>query len=322
MTNKLVGNPKTKKQHFIPQFFLKGFTAGNDNLYYAQRFSGKPLVVRKSTPKGICFEKCLYEVKDSVGESLFPNAIEDIFSKMEDKLKKTLDDTVEDIYNLSRDSKSSSSQTPVIIVDNLAFMLAFLFCRHPKEIEKTRRNCMIILALLKSEGIGTPESLETAFRRDMNCEAEIPAPVFNPELISEFMAMFMDPLPMSVDGGESFLNNKLKRATDYLGSCSAIVMVAPKNSSFIGFDLPTCIEVNGICHLIWSVNSRIAVCFRDDKRQVYKIITITESEVDFQNSLGLASQWWSIAFCQDGKLLQKMIYLQKGKVDTDAPALT
>lgn len=318
MANKLVGSPKTKKQHFIPQFFLKGFTAGNDNLYYAQRLSGKPLVVRKSTPKGICFEKCLYEVKDSEGESLFPNAIEDIFSKMEDELKKTLDDTVKDIYNLSRDSKSSSSQTPAIIVDNLAFMLAFLFCRHPKEIEKTRRDCAIVLTLLKSKGIGTAESLETAFRRDMNCKTEIPASVFNPERVSEFMAMFMDPLPMSVDGGESFLNNKLKRATDYLRSCSAVVMVAPENLSFIGFDLPACIEVNGIYHFLWSVNNRIAVCFRDDEQQISGITTITKSVVDFLNSLGLASQSWSIAFCRDGKLLQKMINLQKRKVDTDA----
>lgn len=47
----------TKKQHYVPQFYLRNFTLGDNKLWVFDR-ENKEYYYK--TPKDICFEKFLY----------------------------------------------------------------------------------------------------------------------------------------------------------------------------------------------------------------------------------------------------------------------
>ena len=77
MANKSV----TKKQHYVPQVYLRGFSTNNKQIW---SYTIDSLDNGKYVPiESICRENYLYEVKDNEGNWLTPNWIEKILSKLE-----------------------------------------------------------------------------------------------------------------------------------------------------------------------------------------------------------------------------------------------
>ena len=72
----------TKKQHFVPQFYLKQFAGENGMLCCYRKNDGKQF---SAHPKDICFKDYGYEVQASHGKNKFilPNEIEKMFSMIE-----------------------------------------------------------------------------------------------------------------------------------------------------------------------------------------------------------------------------------------------
>lgn len=75
----------TKKQHYIPQFYLKNFTNGRGKLWVYDRLENRYF---ECAPKDICYKKYLYETQweeanPRLGEYLLPNQIEKSFSRYE-----------------------------------------------------------------------------------------------------------------------------------------------------------------------------------------------------------------------------------------------
>ena len=74
-------NKPTKKEHYIPQFYLKGFSPNNKQVFQYD------ILNRKSYPmidtKRICYQKNLYELKDSNDSIVETNIIESALSKYE-----------------------------------------------------------------------------------------------------------------------------------------------------------------------------------------------------------------------------------------------
>ncbi len=87
------GNDITKKQHYIPQVYLRGFASDNElpmqknKEIESTRIHCYDLVqhkVYKDIPiKTICYEKNLYEVTDGQGNYILPNYLEKVLSQLE-----------------------------------------------------------------------------------------------------------------------------------------------------------------------------------------------------------------------------------------------
>lgn len=87
-------NMATKKQHYIPQVYLRGFspeynkknsTQKDKYTIYCYDINSKKQNDRAIPIKSICYEKNLYEVTGSDGNIVLPNYLETWFSKMEEK---------------------------------------------------------------------------------------------------------------------------------------------------------------------------------------------------------------------------------------------
>ena len=67
----------TKKQHYVPQVYLRGFSPGEEMTYSFNLKTGIPK--HKPIPiETVCYEKYLYEIKDSNGKIISDNYIENI----------------------------------------------------------------------------------------------------------------------------------------------------------------------------------------------------------------------------------------------------
>lgn len=76
-------NSITKKQHYIPQVYLKGFQV-EKGLIYQYKKEMKDNSDRKSVPiKSICQKKCFYEIQDQRGQYICPNHLEHYFGWFE-----------------------------------------------------------------------------------------------------------------------------------------------------------------------------------------------------------------------------------------------
>lgn len=77
--------PMTKKQHYVPRYYLKNFTDRNGFLHVYQR---DKLRFNKSRPEDICYKDFLYETRwedadPRLGEFILPNQIEKSLSELE-----------------------------------------------------------------------------------------------------------------------------------------------------------------------------------------------------------------------------------------------
>ena len=75
----------TKKQHYVPQFYLRNFTSDDNKLWV---FDREKKEYYHSAPKDICFEKFLYETpwedaNPKLGKYVLENQIEDYFAEKE-----------------------------------------------------------------------------------------------------------------------------------------------------------------------------------------------------------------------------------------------
>ena len=83
----------TKRQHFVPQFYLKQFTDAEGYLYCYRKTNKNIFHAR---PYDICFKKYGYEVKRAVSgqEFLLPNEIEKMFCSLEREYSSILQNVV------------------------------------------------------------------------------------------------------------------------------------------------------------------------------------------------------------------------------------
>lgn len=84
----------TKKQHYIPQVYLRGFApeyktlrrsnVSNEKHTIFQYEIGSERQIERSVPiKSVCYQECLYETPNKDGEYINPNWLENVFSKLE-----------------------------------------------------------------------------------------------------------------------------------------------------------------------------------------------------------------------------------------------
>lgn len=76
------GGKPTKKQHYVPQVYLRGFS-NDGNSIYSSYLGGNP-EFNKSVPiSSLCVENYLYEFRSKENDLVLTNHIEKILSKYE-----------------------------------------------------------------------------------------------------------------------------------------------------------------------------------------------------------------------------------------------
>jgi hypothetical protein len=72
-------NKPTKKQHYVPQIYLRGFSS-DEEFVIRNELESQCIVSSKPVPiQSICREDFLYEIKDSEGSYIALNFIENTF---------------------------------------------------------------------------------------------------------------------------------------------------------------------------------------------------------------------------------------------------
>lgn len=89
-----MANNITKKQHFVPQFYLRQFVDSNNFLHCYNKTSGKRFPAHTDD---ICFKEYGYEVTSSFGNAklLLPNEIEKMFRELENEYNQVLKSIVQ-----------------------------------------------------------------------------------------------------------------------------------------------------------------------------------------------------------------------------------
>ena len=89
-----MANNITKKQHFVPQFYLRQFVDSNNFLHCYNKTSGKKFHAHTDD---ICFKEYGYEVTASFGNAKFllPNEIEKMFRALENEYNQVLKSVVQ-----------------------------------------------------------------------------------------------------------------------------------------------------------------------------------------------------------------------------------
>ncbi len=80
-------NKPTTNEHYIPQCYLKQFSLDGERIYQFDALSGKQTPVPVST-KSVCYQKHLYEFRDSLGDFAYRNLIENSFVAYEGEFAK------------------------------------------------------------------------------------------------------------------------------------------------------------------------------------------------------------------------------------------
>lgn len=121
----------TINQHYIPRFILKHFT--ENNMLQVADVSGKNIRYFSTSPERICFEKDLYEIRNSDGTYFDRNIIEDRFAVLESWLAPRLIDLVQKCSDTQHQFDGEQDAT-------LAMLFALQLSRFPQIKEKIQRS--------------------------------------------------------------------------------------------------------------------------------------------------------------------------------------
>ena len=161
----------TKKQHYVPQFYLRNFTSDDNKLWVFDRIKEEYYF---RTPKEVCYEKYLYETPwnedPKLGKFVLENQIENYFADKEGEYSPLL----KRIIDICRNSQNKNA----LICNHeekkrLASFVANVFERNPwslKQIEsdlpleelKKNEEIQAIERIIQIMGFGDIDSLVKA----------------------------------------------------------------------------------------------------------------------------------------------------------------
>ncbi len=118
-----------KKQHFVPEYYLRRFTDVDENLYVYDQARGKEY---ESRVRDVCERRYHYEMKavqprDWHGELILPGKIELRLQKRESKQNKLL---------MEIDRQAEKGRINEKERRGLSWLIGHLIARHPAMLEK------------------------------------------------------------------------------------------------------------------------------------------------------------------------------------------
>lgn len=131
----------TKKQHYLPQFYLYNFANNSGKLWVYDRLSGN---IFSSSPRDIACENYLYETRwenanPELGEFVLPNQIEKQFAEQEGEYSKLLKRIVEICTNPENEKALICNKEEKEI---LASFVSNIFLRNPWSMRQANLDCV------------------------------------------------------------------------------------------------------------------------------------------------------------------------------------
>ncbi len=130
----------TKRQHYLPQFYLDNFTNSSGKLWVYDRLEGR---IFASSPRDIGCENYLYETRwedanPKLGEFVLPNQIENKFAEQEGKYSKLL-------QNIARICDNPQNKRALICnkeKETLASFVSNILLRNPWSMKQADLDCV------------------------------------------------------------------------------------------------------------------------------------------------------------------------------------
>ena len=314
MEEVILGVPEKRRQHYVPQYFLKSFSNEKKRLACIRReATGRYILSKNESLKNICVERDLYETKlnQTTSEALFPNALENNLSSAEAKQKQMLDIAKDRILQMRSDTPLSESDLDSLL-NILSIILAGLVYRRPSELALLDVYVSEIMKAFRGHNLGTAEELESLFRDETDYEKPLPLRTFEPDSIAELALYRINVLPYGLDV-DTFLKTGMGQLAQYLRNCSVMCLVADGTSSFVGLDYPTNHELScGVLAHYWPIAGDIAVVFIDDGNHILRKHEVDAEELMAFNEFAILNGEWRTAFGPDPAVMEKL-YLKLGE---------
>ncbi|MEY8405500.1 DUF4238 domain-containing protein [Adlercreutzia muris] len=271
-----------KRQHFVPQFYLKNFAKANGDLWICRRRSeAKSPAVFKSSARKICVENNLYEIPSrNAPEQKFIEwgAIEAALSRMES----TFALSIKHLTEYDPDKPDTSSESPWEHLSVVIVFTANLIVRNPKWIKTRRKLAESLTRDLLSRGFFSPNDLFELGKIDYSSDLQgiVELSIQHAELLN-----FND-------------RSSTMKLVEGFNKMSVILLRAPDNASFITSSFPvtaswTDEEAENPDWLYLPFSATSALIFHEERQQNFFFRRISAEEVDKLNvySLEMNALW-------------------------------
>lgn len=171
----------TRKEHYIPRFYLKSFSADDKSVYGYNVLSGEQKILGINK---ICYENDLYEFKENSGEYINQNLIENWFRFFEEEFSKVFKSIFSKAqYKANYNTNSFLSPKEKAL---LTFFMVTIIGRNPDTLKIAQETVIDLLG----DSITDISAKNIALQKCLPIYQE-----FNPEdknLIMKFMKIFED----------------------------------------------------------------------------------------------------------------------------------
>ena len=212
---------KVKRQHYLPQFYLRSFVGEGQNFFVCQRHGGKLGKIRKSKPKHECCGRYLYEVKRNSSKQkndyLETGCIEKRLGECESRLAPCYRNLL-----TSLDKGSLSKTDSRTAVDDLVALIAFFIVRNPSWLNTVRNKADNLSKVLIKNDFLSKKDQDQLVKEGLSDELRA---------ISELA--IMDTVLFSMSEGAP-----LRELVELMGQMDCLFMKAVDGSEFITSSFP------------------------------------------------------------------------------------
>lgn len=289
---------KTRKQHYVPRFYLNGFCNSENFLYVYDKELDK---YRESVPNNICFQNDLYELGTLEFEekvTIFTNKIEDLYCRNEGKFASCINSVI------SKLNSQISSNAVIMSIEETQSIMDFinnLIVRNPYTMKislENENNKKRVVDIFKKNA-GYPVLTEMfgetySHNVDKFIQAVFKDLYLNPETYDE--------------NGAGYINCIRDMSFVFLKS---------KSVKFITSDFPISIEVNeennSFKKLYFPISPYYAINFFDEKtKDRNRIRFLDDKEVIHLNAYCVSNYMSRFVFSNSKENLIEAVEYAKG----------
>ncbi|WEV59537.1 DUF4238 domain-containing protein [Bifidobacterium sp. ESL0728] len=308
-----IGKAKTKRQHYVPRFFLSGFTREKDGKFDVLRRTASGVTrLYSQRVENVAVERNLYEVKVPEAENgmdnLFPNEVEKLLSQFESSFAERFRIIVETILEVSVRKRWTDTELQDIC-EAIAIFIAELYVRNPKNVGKMLKNAKNLIPFFEQAQLGTSDALEQLYSETMgsNWSEKIH---LTPKMASQVFGLseLVAPSKSGIEKGNKY---PLIEYAKYLRNCSFQFLTTAVDQPFIGISEPHFEGVNDFGRsyglLYFPLSSRLAVLLVDDDKHTFEKKSLNRKDLRLFNRAALSGEEWDWAFCCRGHYLDSFI---------------
>lgn len=295
-----IGKIETKREHYLPRFFLRHFVDDRGMISYVAR-AGKNRAVKRARVENVGVQNRLYGTACPSGESgdyYFPNYIEKSLSSAEDNLSEKLEWFLHAVSSM-RPSDRLEDDDLDRLVSFVSIFIPHIVSRSPESVRYATNRAEDVLETMRELDLGSSEKLKELYRETQTREEFDETLTFVPEAIAEQISLWVQILP-GISKDEKFVrSSSLYNAVEYLRDCSMLVLTTSSGHPFIGIDKPVRTVLTGnLTTLYYPLSSQVAVILTDDGQHIFEKRSVSYRQLKDFNEVAFNDGNWNLVFCE------------------------